>query len=267
MSSARSELNGGAVGIDDLRTLALFNYGHFTSMQVRDGCVRGLDLHLQRLDRSTGELFGCPLDIEATRRYMRQVVGNDPAPLSLRVNVFSRRLDRDRLMAPAAPDVLVTASAARVLAATPLRIRSVRYERESPHIKHVGTFGLFQQKRLAQAAGYDDALFVDANGAVSEGSIWNVGFFDGERIVWPDAPALDGISMQLLKTSLHERAVPTLTRRVELTEIASFRSAFFTNSSCVACPIACIDAVEFSPDANLLATLDACMQRTPWQRI
>ncbi len=267
MNGQRSELNGGAVGIDELRTLALVNYGHFTSMQVRDGCVRGLDLHLQRLDRSTRELFGNPLDVDATRGYMRRMVGDVAGPLSLRINVFSRDLDRDRLTVPAKPDVLVTAAAARRIASTPLRVRSVRYERESPHIKHVGTFGLFQQRRLAQAAGFDDALFVDATGAISEGSIWNVAFFDGKSVVWPDAPALDGTSMQLLKAGLRERGESTVTRRVELSEVASFRGAFFTNSSCAVCPIARIDDLDLAVDSDLLALLERCMQQAPLQKI
>ena len=267
MSGQRSELNGGAVSSEDLRTLALVNYGHFTSMQVRDGCVRGLNLHLQRLDHSTRELFGHPLDVDATRGYMRRMVADVAGPLSLRVNVFSRGLDRDHLTAPVQPDVLVTVGAARVIASTPLRVRSVCYERESPHIKHVGTFGLFQQRRLAQAADYDDALFVDATGAIAEGSIWNVGFFDGEHVIWPNAPALDGTAMQLLKTGLRERGESTLTRRVQLTEIASFRSAFFTNSSRAVCPIARIDGIDLAVDSHLLTMLEACMQQQPMQRI
>ncbi|MEO5558921.1 MAG: aminotransferase class IV family protein [Dokdonella sp.] len=267
MSGQCSELNGDAVSIEDLRTLALINYGHFTSMQVCDGYVRGLDLHLQRLDRATRELFGYPLDIEATRGYMRRMVEDVAGTLSLRINVFSRGLERDRLTVPAQPDVLVTAAPARTIASTPVRVRSVRYERESPHIKHVGTFGLFQQRRLAQAAGYDDALFVDATDAISEGSIWNVGFFDGVRVVWPDARALDGTSMQMLKTGLRERGEPTVTRRVELSEVASFRGAFFTNSSCTVCPIARIDGIDLEVDSDLLAMLEACMQQQPLQRI
>ncbi|MEO7325281.1 MAG: aminotransferase class IV family protein [Dokdonella sp.] len=267
MNGQRSELNGSTVGVDDLRTLALINYGHFTSMQVRDGCVRGLDLHLQRLDRSTRELFGHPLDVDATRAYMRRMVSDMGGPLSLRINVFARGLDRDRLTVPAQPDVLVTVAAARTIASIPLRVRSVRYERESPHIKHVGTFGLFQQRRLAQAAGYDDALFVDATGAISEGSIWNVGFFDGERMIWPNAPALDGTAMQLLKAGLSERGEPTLTRRIEINELASLRSAVFTNSSCAVCPIERIDGIDLVVDSSLLEMLEGCMQQAPLQKI
>jgi branched-subunit amino acid aminotransferase/4-amino-4-deoxychorismate lyase len=263
----RMQLNGRPAGVDDLRTLALVNYGHFTSMQVRDGAVRGLDLHLQRLQRATHDLFGSTLDIDATRGWMHAALDGVDGAASLRVTVFSRALDRDRLLEPATPDVLVALSPARGIAPDPLRVRSVRYQREAPHIKHVGTFGLFHQKRLAQAAGFDDALFVDASGAVAEGSIWNIGFFDGARVVWPDAPALQGISMQLLQDGLRRRGVSTQVRRVELAEVARFRSAFFTNTSCTALPLACIDAAGFTMDAGLLALLDDCMSMHPWERI
>ncbi|MEP7042137.1 MAG: aminotransferase class IV family protein [Dokdonella sp.] len=261
----RAEINGSIATIDAVRTPALVNYGHFTSMQVQDGCVRGLDLHLQRLQRSTQELFGEALDIAQTRAWMRQIIDGDIRPMSLRVNVFSRSLNRDRPLEPARPDVLVTTSAARSLPRTPLRVGSVHYQREQPHLKHVGTFGLFQQKRLAQARGFDDALFVDACGAVAEGSIWNIGFLDDSGIVWPDAPALPGISMLLLQQGLRDSNVASVTRYVDIDEIDRFRGAFFTNSSCAVMPIACIDAIEFAIDADALALLEGCYALNPWQ--
>ncbi|TCO40731.1 aminotransferase class IV family protein [Dokdonella fugitiva] len=263
----RTELNGHAVDVEGLRALALVNYGHFTSMQVCDGGVRGLELHLARLRAATPELFGRELDVDATRAWMRRVVDGERGTRSLRVTVFSRSLDRDRLLEPAAPDVLVACAPARTLAPTPLRVRSVRYQREAPHIKHIGTFGLYHQKRLAQAAGYDDALFVDARDAVAEGSIWNVGFFDGERIVWPDAPALCGVSMQLLHDGLRRLGVPSTARSVSLADIGRFRSAFFTNTSCAFMPIARIDDTPFVVDPALQALLDAAMAEHPWQPI
>jgi branched-subunit amino acid aminotransferase/4-amino-4-deoxychorismate lyase len=263
----RMQLNGRPAGVDDLRSLALVNYGHFSSMQVRDGAVRGIDLHLQRLQRATQELFGSALDIDATRGWMRAALDGVAGAVSLRVTVFSRALDRDRLLEPAATDVLVTVAPARDIAPTPLRVRSVQYQRAAPHIKHVGTFGLFHQKRLAQAAGFDDALFIDAGGAVAEGSVWNVGFFDGAEVVWPDAPALQGISMQLLQDGLHRRGVPMQVRRIELAEVARFRSAFFTNTSCAAVPLACIDAARFAMDPDLMALLHDGMSMHPWERI
>ena len=45
------QLNGVLPTMDQVKALALTNYGHFTSMLAEDGRVRGLSLHLQRLAR------------------------------------------------------------------------------------------------------------------------------------------------------------------------------------------------------------------------
>ena len=254
----RSELNGAPASADDLRALALTNYGHFTSMHIDAGGVRGLDLHLARLDASTRELFGRPLDAGVVRGYMRSALGERAGAASLRINVFSRRLHRDRMAEPALPDVMVSVSGPRRVEARPVRLKSFRYERVLPHVKHAGTFGLFHHRRLAQLDGFDDALFVDASGAVSEASIWNIGFFDGNGIVWPDAPSLRGISMQLLQKGLDERGMPGDSHRVAHADVGAFRSAFLTNSSCAVRPIAEIDGVRFRIDPELNAVLEAC---------
>ncbi|MGH8174047.1 MAG: aminotransferase class IV family protein [Rhodanobacteraceae bacterium] len=263
----RSELNGAQGTAEEFRALALLNYGHFTSMQVERGGVRGLDLHLKRLADATLELFATPLNVEEVGSHMRHIVGSERENASLRINVFSRALQRERMAEPAAPDVLITRSPARAPVLKPLRVKTFRHERTLPHIKHVGTFELFHHRRLAQQAGFDDALFVDATGAISEGSIWNIGFFDGHGIVWPDAPQLHGVSMQLLQVGLEERGMQSSTRRVDLTDIGTFRSAFFTNSGCPVRPIASIDGTDFDVDPELTAVLTSCYTSNPPQAI
>ncbi|HEX5121899.1 MAG TPA: aminotransferase class IV family protein [Rhodanobacteraceae bacterium] len=254
----RCELNGKTASAADLRALATTNYGHFTAMQVEAGRVRGLDLHLARLDASTRELFGQPLDATTVRAHLRSAFGDFGGDASLRINVFSRALHRDRMAEPAAPDVVVSVTAPRRIETTPVRLKAFRYERVLPHVKHVGTFGLFHHRRLAQLDGFDDALFVDAGGAVSEASIWNIGFFDGSGVVWPDAPALRGISMQLLQKGLRERGTASDSHRVAHIDVGAFRSAFLTNCSCAVRPVAEIDGVRFAVDPALTAMLEAC---------
>ncbi|TYB43747.1 class IV aminotransferase, partial [Microbispora tritici] len=46
----RTEIDGRPPTADELLAPALFNYGHVTVMQIRAKLVRGLDLHLARLD-------------------------------------------------------------------------------------------------------------------------------------------------------------------------------------------------------------------------
>jgi branched-subunit amino acid aminotransferase/4-amino-4-deoxychorismate lyase len=110
-------------------------------------------------------------------------------------------------------------------------------------------------------------LFVDAADAISEASVWNIGFFDGNGVVWPDAPALAGISMQLLQAGLQRRSVPTSSRRITCADSATFRSAFLTNSSCAVQPIAAIDGVHFTVDPDLNRLLEECYAANPWQEI
>jgi branched-subunit amino acid aminotransferase/4-amino-4-deoxychorismate lyase len=229
--------------------------------------VRGLDLHLQRIERATRELFGATLDHERVRACLRHALADTGGAASLRVNVFSRALKRDRLAAPVEADILVMTAPPARSPSTPLRLKSFRYTRDLPQIKHVGTFPLFHYRRLAQQAGFDDALFVDAGGCVSEGSIWNIGFFDGAGIVWPDAPQLTGVSLQLLQAGLAHKGVRSEVRRVALSEAGKFRAAFFTNSSIAVQTIARIDDTEFALDAALTSMLADCYESNPPQRI
>jgi branched-subunit amino acid aminotransferase/4-amino-4-deoxychorismate lyase len=255
----RVELNGEPARVEDLRHLVQTNYGHFSAMQVRDGGVRGLDLHLDRIESATHELFGAPIERNRVRGCLRHAISGRGEALSLRVNIFARALDREHLIEAVEPDVLVTvAPAPQARALPPLRAKSFRYTRTLAHVKHVGTFPLFHHRRLAQLSGFDDAVFVDASDHLEEGTIWNIGFFDGNGIIWPDAPHLTGVSMQLLQQGFARSAMSSAMRSIALADLPRFRSAFFTNSALPVRVISRIDDVEFAVDPALEAMLLEC---------
>jgi branched-subunit amino acid aminotransferase/4-amino-4-deoxychorismate lyase len=268
MSAAgRIQLNGEPANADDLRHLVANNFGHFTSMRVVDSCVRGLDFHIERLVRSTHALFGSELDAARLRGFLRAAIDGDVGSLSLRVNVFSRAYDRINPSKPVPADVLVMVNRANEPSEIPLRVKSFAYERDAPHVKHVGTFPLFHYRRLAQQAGFDDALFVDRSGNISEGSVWNVGFFDGDSVVWPDAPQLEGVSKQLLIAGLRRNGIGCESRSIPRAALGRLRAAFFTNSAQAVRPIAQIDGIDVPLDADCYALLNACYDSNPLQRI
>src|SRR3546814_2252198 len=66
--------NGRRAEAADLVALAMRNHGHFTTMQVRDGAVRGLDLHLARLREATAELFDVAFDDARATGGLRQAL-------------------------------------------------------------------------------------------------------------------------------------------------------------------------------------------------
>lgn len=258
-------LNGKPVAEDALGALALVNYGHYTTMQVRGGSVQGLRLHRQRLESATLELFGSALDYEQVRGQMRQAVAAR-GDCSLRVTVFSTRFDYRKPEGNFAVDVLVSAAPASSPIVRPVRIKSYLFTRTLPQIKHVGTFPLFHYRRLAMQDGCDDAVFVDHSGAISEGSVWNLGFIREGAVVWPNAPALGGTAAQLLHVALAGQGLRQEVREVRLEELALCEAAFACNATGV-WPIGAIDGVGFDASGEWLPTLQAALAAHAWEPI
>lgn len=239
--------NGHRASADELAG-ALVNYGHFTSLQVRGGAVQGLDLHLRRLRQGTDELFGSTLDGTQVQAWMQAALqAEGVADASLRVTVFSRAFDFRQPLQPVPVDVLVAVAPPASAPASPRRVCSVHYQREQPHLKHVGTFALFQHRRQALQAGFDDALFVDAHGLVSEGTTWNVAFARNGEVVWPQAPALRGTHERLLQAGWG--GAPRL-EAVSLEQLGGFDAAIGLNATGV-WPIAGIDGYRFAESEAL----------------
>ena len=259
-------LNGKPATADDLRALALANYGHFTSMQVRDGAVRGRALHRQRLEEATLALFGTALDgADALKLAAQAMEGARLRDASVRITVFSTRFDYRDPARSIAPDVLVTLSPAVSADKPALRVKSYPFVRPLPQYKHVGTFPLFHYRRQALADGYDDALFVDPVGQVVEGSIWNLGLWDGTTVTWPEGPALRGTAERLLQQALEEASVPQRVAPVRLDELDGFRAAFACNASGLQ-PVVAVDAVAWEADTALMAMLKGALDNTvPWE--
>jgi len=253
--------NGQRATADQLAAV-LVNYGHFTSLQVRGGAVQGLDLHLRRLRKGTEELFGSALEGSQVQAWVAAALqAEGMADASVRVTVFSRAFDFRQPLQAVPVDVLVAVAAPVNLPATPRRVRTVDYQRETPHLKHVGTFGLFQQRRLALQAGVDDALFVDVQGRVSEGTTWNVAFARGDAVVWPQAEALRGTQERLLQAGWGGQPALAVVRRQEL---AGFDAAIACNASGV-WPLSAIDGVRFAASEALCRKAAEVLAATRWQ--
>ncbi|WP_455360117.1 aminotransferase class IV family protein [Streptomyces sp. SYSU K21746] len=243
-----AELNGEPVELAQLQNLALTNYGHFTSMRVDDGRVRGLSLHMERLQRDCRTLFGANIDPQRVRELARRA-----APLTgsatVRVTVFDPSLDLGHPNKANDPHVLVTSRPAGALPLPPLKVQSTTYVRDVPSVKSVGLFATLHHRRHAQLNGFDDALFVDQERMISEGGTWNVGFFDGSQVIWPNADCLVGVTMELLKNA-HEH----VTRTIRLDDLTNMQAVFATNAAIGVRAVRAIDGIEL-PESH--AIIDA----------
>ncbi|GAA3048260.1 aminotransferase class IV family protein [Kitasatospora albolonga] len=258
------EINGRPAEVADVYRAATWNYGHFTSMQVRGGRVRGLDLHLARLEAGTRAFFGAEAehDEDRIRGLVRHALGGE-RDASVQVTVVPQ------VGVPHVPDLMVAvADPVSEEPRPPLRVRTATYERDLPHLKHLATMGLTHQALQARAAGYDDVLFLGRDGRLREGSVWNLALWDGARVLWPDGEALPGITMLLLRRGLTHLGLPWSVVPLTLADLPPLRAAVATNSHCHAQPLASIDESALPGDGSeLVDVLTAAWATVRWDEL
>jgi branched-subunit amino acid aminotransferase/4-amino-4-deoxychorismate lyase len=247
-----AQLNGVPVSRAQITALALYNYGHYTSMRVDDMQVRGLSLHLQRLVQDCRRLFDAQLDPDWVRCLVRQALAEAPRSVLVRMTVFDPDLPLERTGADARPQLLVTTRPAAATSLPALRLQSTQYRRELPAVKHVGLFGSLRRRRIAQRNGFDDALFTDAGTEVSEAATSNIGVITGERIIWPQAPCLAGVTMRLINQAVGAQAG---TSPITLGDLSRVDAVFATNAAIGIRPISTVDGTHFPTEHPMIDTL------------
>ncbi|MEV6288053.1 aminotransferase class IV family protein [Kribbella sp. NPDC051770] len=250
---------------DDLAPLAFAGYAHFTAMQIRGRLVRGLDLHLDRLRTASVELFGSALSDDLVRDQLRVAVEAGPEDVSLMATVFSRAGEFSG--AEAKLELLVRTGPPSSGPEGPLKLATFEHERFKPELKHVGEPAKTYALRQAIAAGYDDAAFVDRQGRLTEGSIWNLAFWDGESVVWPKAPMLTGTTMGIVRRNLQ---VPQRTTEISAADLGGragdgrpFVGAVVMNSWSPGIALSGIADVEFPAAPEFLDLLHKAYATEP----
>ncbi len=222
--------NGRASTAEELGPLAFAGYAHLTAMQVRGGQVRGLDLHLERLRVASLELFGQSLPNDRVRSYLRAALEAGPADLSLIATVYSPAGEFTVAGPDVTPEMLVRTALPSNGPEVPLTLATVEHERVLPAVKHVGEVAKTYFLRQAVAQGFDDAAFVDRRGRLSEGSIWNLAFWDGDAVVWPRAEMLAGTTMGIVRRQLTHLGVPQRDQEITLADLPALTGAVVMNS-------------------------------------
>lgn len=258
-----AQVDGHTASAEELAPLAFAGYAHFTAVQVRGGQVRGLDLHLERLRSASLELFGRALPDDQVRAWLRKALENGPADVSLTATAYAPPGEFAAGAADRDPSLLVRTRAPANGPKGPLALAAVPHERELPTVKHVGEIAKTYYLRQAVTQGFDDAAFLDRRGRLSEATIWNLAFWDGEAVVWPVADVLGGTTMGILRRRLDALGVPQRDQEVTLADLPSLRGAVVLNSWTPGVPVHRIDSVPVPGAPAFLKVLHDAYETEP----
>jgi branched-chain amino acid aminotransferase len=203
--------------------------GVFEVMRLYDGEPFALDDHLERMERSAGNLL-LPLDADAVRADIRTLLeAGQPTDGVVRVLV-TRGGHRIGFLEPLPelPDTL----ALKTITYSPTRILD--------GVKSLSYGGNMLATRLAERDGCDEALLVTPHGRVLEAPTST--FFcslDGSTLVTPplDDHILDSITRRRLL-----RACEITERPIAADELAGVREAFLASTVREVLPVHAIDA-------------------------
>ena len=90
--------------------------------------------------------------------------------------------------------------------------------------------------------GYDEALLLDVNGLVTEGSGENIFIIKHNKLITPDlTSALEGITRDTIIQIANDLKIPVIEKRITRDEVYTADEAFFTGTAAEVTPIKELD--------------------------
>jgi len=204
-------------------------YGLIETMRVREGRIPFLERHLARLERSLQEL-GLPRPARDVAVLVTPFAGTGDAVLRIEVCDGRATVTVRELPALDSPAVITAASP----------------HRPYPH-KTTERDCFADAAEEAEIAEADDALLLTPDGWVAEGTVWNVFWWDGDRLRTPaeQVGILPGIGrarvLELIGT-VEQGGYPR--------QAIEGKSLFLTNAVRGVVPLASLDGVRVPADSR-----------------
>jgi D-alanine transaminase len=222
--------------------------------EISNGCIIDITRHLNRLDRSLGELrISAPMGRKALVAVIREVVRRNRVRDGLvYLQVTRGAAPRDHMFPPIGtrPGVVMTARhidprIADMKRANGVKVITVPENRwDRVDIKSTSLLPNVLARQAAKEAGAQEAWFVDANGNVTEGAATNAWIVTPEGTL-VTRPAEHGILRGVTRTTALDAAaklgLAVEERAFSVSEAMSAREAFITSATSVVIPVVQID--------------------------
>lgn len=180
--------------------------GLFETLRVQNGCVRHLDLHMQRLHTGGAVLGLCVPERGIVAQAAQELlVATGVQAGSVRLTVTRGVAPRGLLPPePGLPTVFMTAAegAARVVSVSLMTSQTIRRDEGSPlnGVKSLNYLPNILARQEAAQAGCEDALLLNLQGRVAESTISTVVIQEREEFITP--PVLEGALLGVARAVL-----------------------------------------------------------------
>jgi branched-chain amino acid aminotransferase len=237
--------NEATISINDVAVLR--GYSAFESLRTYDRRLFHLQEHLERLYRSAQLL---ELEIPYSREYVADIISqvierNAYQHASLRILVTGGE-SNDGVLPAGQPllAVLISPLGERDMQrfSRGIKVITSRLGRTTPEAKSSNYIAAIRSLKNARSRDAEDALFVNEQGQVLEGTRSNFFVFRGDILITPIAGVLLGVTRNVVLNLARQDSRFTIEERaISLDELQQVDEAFITSSSKEITPIIQID--------------------------
>lgn len=279
-------VNGRAIipdhaGISPLDRGLTLGDGLFETIKVEHGVAWYLERHIVRLEHAAQRVgIRYPKEIRQwVRTALETPVVASHSSSALRITLTRGITARQGLSGSdeSSPTTVVALYAAPTIPSTLHTVGLTLSLASAPRNERAYTAGLKTTSYIesvlalheAQAAGYDDALFLDTRGFVSEASTSNIFAWIGDTLVTPshDCGILPGITRAIILELAQQQGIATEERACTLQELTTATEIFCTSSLRGIAPVVRIDdtvigtGVPAARTLQLIASYAALQER------
>lgn len=239
------------------RIESMYGFGVYETLKVRNHIVYFVKEHIERLFHSAD----C---IDLIHEYTRSDIESALTELLAEVDADSLNIKILLIGGPDATDAqffifpLAPLYPKKSWYRDGVTVCSYVYERWMPQSKSLNMLPSYYYYTQAKREGHYDALFVDTNLCVREGTRTNFYVMKGSHICSPPKEdVLEGVTMKTIERAIRTSDFSITYKKIPYTSLSTYDSAFLSSTSSKILPIRTIDGKEFriSPELQKLIEL------------
>ncbi|HUQ85470.1 MAG TPA: aminotransferase class IV [Candidatus Limnocylindrales bacterium] len=232
-----------------------YGYGVYESLRIRNGIVFFEKQHIDRLINSASIL---EIEHPFTKEIISESISNliileAPSTCNLKILLIGGKSPSDAklnifLLNPLFPD--------RKLYSDGMNTITYKYQRLFPNAKTLSMLGSYMAYKKAKENNCYDALLIDENKNIIEGTRTNFFAMKGKKIFTaPKEKILEGITREIVILLAKEDDYEIIEDEISINKLSSYDSAFLTSTSSKIIPVKNIDSHKFTNISDELRNL------------